>query len=76
LFTREDTTVEEKLTKLEKTLVAAGFELAPRFQEVVALFASLLSLPFLDRYPPLAMRPNRCWLKSTAGSPRDLTLKI
>jgi len=75
LFTREDT-VEEKLTKLEKTLVAAEFELAPRFQEVVALFASLLSLPFLDRYPPLAMRPNRCWLRFTAGLLKDLTLKI
>jgi class 3 adenylate cyclase len=75
LLKREDT-VEEKLSKLEKALIGAGLKPAPTFQEAVSLFASLLSLPFLDRYPPLAMRPNRCWLRFTAGLLKDLTLKI
>ena len=54
LFRREDT-AEEKLDKLERQLEPYGFSL----NETVPLFASLLSLPFLDRYPPLTMTPQR-----------------
>ncbi|MBI2486824.1 MAG: AAA family ATPase [Deltaproteobacteria bacterium] len=54
LFKREDSP-EEKLEKLERVLEQYGFSL----QEMVPLFASLLSLPILDRYPPLNLTPQR-----------------
>ena len=54
VFKREDSP-EEKLEKLERVLEQYGFSL----QEMVPLFASLLSLPTLDRYPPLNLTPQR-----------------
>ena len=52
---RKDDTPEEKLRKLEAVLGSYGFAL----EEVVPLFAVLLSLPLADRYAPLALTPER-----------------
>jgi predicted ATPase len=52
---RGDDSVQEKLNKLERTLESYGFSL----QEVVPLFASLLSLPHPAGYPPLTLSPQR-----------------
>ncbi|MBI3801912.1 MAG: adenylate cyclase, partial [Deltaproteobacteria bacterium] len=51
---REDSS-EEKLSKLERALEPYGFALL----EVVPLFASLLSLPLPERYPPLTLTPQK-----------------
>jgi class 3 adenylate cyclase/tetratricopeptide (TPR) repeat protein len=53
-FKREDS-FEEKLRKLE----VGALREAPLQPEVVPLFASLLSLPLPDRYPPLTLTPQR-----------------
>ncbi|MBI2486035.1 MAG: AAA family ATPase [Deltaproteobacteria bacterium] len=68
LFRKEDS-LEEKLEKLERALVNVGADprVCPKegehigspLQEMVPLFASLLSLPLLDRYPPLNLTPQR-----------------
>jgi class 3 adenylate cyclase len=50
---KDDDTSEEKLTRLEGVLDRYRFSL----NETVPLFATLLSLPFSDRYPPLTMTP-------------------
>lgn len=52
---KEDDTSEEKLARLEGVLDRYRFSL----NETVPLFATLLSLPFSDRYPPLTMTPQR-----------------
>jgi predicted ATPase len=52
---RTDDTPLEKLHKLEAALEQDGFSLP----EAVPLFAALLSLSLLDRYPPLALTPQR-----------------
>src|SRR3990172_7506405 len=56
LFGKEDSP-EEKLGKLERALV--GAQHAVPLQETVPLFASLLSLPVPDSYPPLNLTPQR-----------------
>ena len=56
LFKKEDSP-EEKLGKLKRALV--GAQHAVPLQEAVPLFASLLSLPLPDRYPPLNLTPQR-----------------
>jgi predicted ATPase len=48
-------TPQEKLHKLEKVLAPYGFTLA----EVVPLFAALLSVPCVERYPRLSLTPQR-----------------
>jgi class 3 adenylate cyclase/predicted ATPase len=53
-FRREDTP-QEKLRKLEEALEPYGLA----FEEVVPLFASLLSIPLAERYLPLTMTPQR-----------------
>src|SRR5712692_8313531 len=53
-FKREDSP-QEKLAKLEGVLEPYGFALP----EVVPLFASLLSLPLPERYPPLTLTPQK-----------------
>jgi len=53
-FTREDSS-KDKLGKLEKALGQYGFPL----EEMVPIFATLLSLPIPDRYPPLNLTPQR-----------------
>lgn len=53
-FSREDSS-EEKLGKLEKTLDQYDFPL----QQIFPLFASLLSLPIPDHYPPLNLTPQK-----------------
>jgi class 3 adenylate cyclase/tetratricopeptide (TPR) repeat protein len=53
-FKAEDTS-EQRLDKLE-VLLAMG---ASRIEGVAPLFASLLSIPFGERYPPLALSPTR-----------------
>lgn len=53
-FTRQDSP-QDKLGKLERTLEQYGFPL----QEMVLLFASLLSLRLPDHYPPLTLTPHR-----------------
>jgi class 3 adenylate cyclase/tetratricopeptide (TPR) repeat protein len=50
---KADDTSEQRLDKLEAVL-AMG---ASRVQAVAPLFAALLSIPFGDRYPPLALSP-------------------
>ena len=55
LLFRKDDTEDEMLDKLEEKLDQYGFSL----KETAPLFVSLLSLPFLDRYPPLALTPQR-----------------
>jgi predicted ATPase/class 3 adenylate cyclase len=52
---RQAESAEEKLSKLENALTLYGFPLP----EVVPLFASLLSLPLPERYPPLSLTPQR-----------------
>jgi predicted ATPase len=53
-FQREDA-AEEKLRKLEGALKSYNFAL----QEAVPLFASLLSLPLPEQYPPLTLTPQK-----------------
>ncbi len=55
-FRREDSP-QEKLNKLEKALV--GAQHAVPLQEMVPLFASLLSLPLPESYPSLTLTPQR-----------------
>src|SRR5262245_43176941 len=50
---KADDTSEQRLDKLE-ALLAMG---ASRIERVAPLFASLLSIPFGERYPPLALSP-------------------
>ncbi|MDA2919111.1 AAA family ATPase [Desulfobacterota bacterium AH_259_B03_O07] len=53
-FAREDSS-KEKLGKLEQALGQYGFPL----EEMVPIFATLLSLPIPDNYPPLNLTPQR-----------------
>jgi predicted ATPase len=55
-FQREHS-ADDKLTKIETMLAELGF--LPQLHELVPLFAALLSLPLNDRYPPLALTPER-----------------
>jgi predicted ATPase/class 3 adenylate cyclase len=50
---KADDTSEERLNKLEALLAIA----APRVQDIMPLFAALLSIPFGDRYPKLPPNP-------------------
>jgi len=52
---KADDTSEQRLDKLE-ALLAMG---ASRVQTVAPLFAALLSIPFGERYPPLALSPTQ-----------------
>jgi predicted ATPase/class 3 adenylate cyclase len=52
---KADDTTEQRLVKLE-ALLAIG---ASRIEGVAPLFASLLSLPLGERYPPLALSPTQ-----------------
>jgi predicted ATPase len=52
---RQEEAPEENLRKLQETLEPYGLSLP----DVVPLFASLLSLPIADRYPPLTLTPQR-----------------
>jgi class 3 adenylate cyclase/tetratricopeptide (TPR) repeat protein len=52
---KTDDTSEQRLDKLE-ALLAMG---ASRIEGVAPLFAALLSIPFGERYPPLALSPAR-----------------
>ena len=52
---KPDDTSEQRLDKLE-ALLGMG---ASRLQAVAPLFAALLSLPFGERYPPLALIPTQ-----------------
>ena len=52
---KADDTSEQRLDKLEAVL-AIG---ASRVQAVAPLFAALLSIPFGERYPPLALSPTQ-----------------
>ena len=52
---KADDTSEQRLDKLE-ALLAMG---ASRVQAVAPLFAALLSIPFGERYPPLALSPTQ-----------------
>ena len=52
---KADDTSEQRLDKLE-ALLAMG---ASQVQAVAPLFAALLSIPFGDRYPPLALSPTQ-----------------
>src|SRR5262249_54287525 len=50
---KADDTPEHRLDKLEAALAID----ASRVQDVAPLFATLLSIPFGERYPPLALSP-------------------
>ena len=50
---KADDTSEQRLDKLEALLAIA----TSRVQDTAPLFAALLSIPFGDRYPPLALNP-------------------
>jgi class 3 adenylate cyclase/tetratricopeptide (TPR) repeat protein len=52
---KADDTSEQRLDKLEAVLSMG----ASRVQTVTPLFAALLSIPFGDRYPPLALSPTQ-----------------
>jgi len=52
---KADDTFEQRLDKLETLLVMN----APGVQTVAPLFAALLSIPFGERYPPLALSPTQ-----------------
>jgi predicted ATPase len=62
LFRPEDSP-EEKVSKLEGRLEEYEFSL----QEMVPIFASLLSLPIPDHYPPLDLTPQRQKEKTLEG---------
>jgi predicted ATPase len=62
LFRPEDSP-EEKASKLEGRLEEYEFSL----QEMVPIFASLLSLPIPDHYPPLDLTPQRQKEKTLEG---------
>jgi hypothetical protein len=55
LYWHREETPESRLTTLEQALQAARLPLA----EVVPLVAALLSLPLLERYPPLTLSSQR-----------------
>ena len=50
---KTDDTPEKRLDKLEALLARA----TPRVRDIAPFFAALLSIPFGDRYPPLAPNP-------------------
>src|SRR5262249_38617354 len=52
---KADDTSEQRLDKLEAVLAMA----ASRIEGVAPLFAALLSIPFGERYPPLALSPTQ-----------------
>ena len=52
---KADDTSEQRLDKLEAVLAMGG----SRVQGVAPLFAALLSIPFGERYPPLALSPTQ-----------------
>src|SRR6266404_4726224 len=52
---KADDTTEQRLDKLEALLAMR----APGVQTVAPLFAALLSIPFGERYPPLALSPTQ-----------------
>ena len=52
---KADDTSEQRFDKLEAVLAMGG----SRAQGVAALFAALLSIPFGERYPPLALSPTQ-----------------
>jgi tetratricopeptide (TPR) repeat protein len=52
---KADDTSEQRLDKLEALLARDG----SRVQAVAPLFAALLSIPFGERYPPLALSPTQ-----------------
>ena len=52
---KADDTSEQRLDKLEVLLAIA----ASRVQDTAPLFAALLSIPFGDRYPKLALNPSQ-----------------
>ena len=52
---KADDTSEQRFDKLEAVLAMGG----SRVQGVAALFAALLSIPFGERYPPLALSPTQ-----------------
>jgi len=52
---KADDTSEQRLDKLEAVLA----KVASRVQAVAPLFAALLSIPFGERYPPLALSPTQ-----------------
>src|SRR6476619_6797170 len=52
---KADATSEQRLDKLEALLAISG---SP-FESVAPLFAALLSIPFGERYPPLALSPTQ-----------------
>jgi predicted ATPase len=61
-FRKEDS-AKEKLSKLEEALGQYSFSLL----EIVPLFASLLSLPLNNRYPPITLTPQRQKQKTLAA---------
>src|SRR5262245_15063888 len=52
---KEDDTSEQRLEKLEALLAVSS----SRVQTAAPLFAALLSIPFGERYPPLALSPTQ-----------------
>ena len=52
---KADDTSEQRLDKLEAVLAVDG----SRIEAVAPLFAALLSIPFGERYPPLALSPTQ-----------------
>jgi class 3 adenylate cyclase/predicted ATPase len=52
---KADDTSEQRLDKLEAVLAMS----ASRIESVAPLFAALLSIPFGERYPPLALSPTQ-----------------
>src|SRR5262249_61317374 len=52
---RADDPSEQRLEKLEAVLAMS----ASRIEGVAPLFAALLSIPFGERYPPLALSPTQ-----------------
>ena len=60
---KADDTSEQRLDKLEAVLSMG----ASRVQTVGPLFAALLSIPFGDRYPPLALSPAQQRRKTLAA---------
>jgi class 3 adenylate cyclase/predicted ATPase len=60
---KTDDTAEQRLDKLEALLASSG----SRVQAVASLFAALLSIPFGQRYPPLALSPTQLRRRTLAA---------
>ena len=69
---KADDTPGQRLDKLQ-ALLAVG---ASRIEDVAPLFAALLSIPFGERYPPLALSPAQQRRRTLAAVARSIRVSL